>query len=156
MMATASDLTAVLRAHTLKPVFRALTAVVALAMISTSVSAALQHVHAYAGHKHADHEHGLASHVHVAGAHHDGADDREHGGNARLEACDPAVHAVSVILAFDVPHPDQAPVPGTVEQVIVAPPKGEWRSLAPTDVRAHSPPRLTDAPLRAPPVVHLT
>ena len=31
---------------------------------------------------------------------------------------------------------------------------GTWRSVTPSDVRAHSPPRLTDAPLRAPPLVH--
>ena len=30
-----------------------------------------------------------------------------------------------------------------------------WRHVTPSDVRAHSPPRLTDAPLRAPPLVHL-
>lgn len=139
--------------------------VVAAAMLSTSGSAAVQHVHAYVDHDHADHHHGPAAHVHAAGAHahapashvdHSDA-DRAHAPEdaARLEGCDPAEHAVSVLFTFVTPQPGHAPVPVTVSSIVL--PSGEpvSRHVTPSDVRAHSPPRLTDAPLRAPPVVHL-
>ncbi len=62
---------------------------------------------------------------------------------------------MSVVFTYVAPHPDHVPAPVTLETIIVAPPEQAWRHVTPSDVRAHSPPRLTDAPLRAPPVVHL-
>lgn len=129
-------------------------------MLSTAGSTVLRHVHAYADHDHADHHHGPAAHGHSAVAHAH-APDRDapdaHGPDdaARLEGCDPGEHAVSVVFTYVAPHPDHAPVPVTLETILVAPPAQAWRHVTPSDVRAHSPPRLTDAPLRAPPVVHL-
>ncbi|MGE3959878.1 MAG: hypothetical protein AB7H96_24415 [Vicinamibacterales bacterium] len=133
-------------------------------MLSTSGSAAFQHVHAYAGHEHAEHQHGVAVHVHAVSAplvvdhvidhaDHPGPDAPASG--ARLEGCDPGAHAVSVAFKYVTPQPEHPPIPVTVDVVVVAPPEHAWCRIAPSHVRAHSPPRLTDAPLRAPPVVHL-
>jgi hypothetical protein len=139
---------------------RVFAAVVAVAMLSTSGSAALQHVHAYIDHDHAEHHHGPASHRHAAVAHSHAPDSHAPDSQApdraaRLEGCDPGRHAVSVVFTYVAPQPDHAPAPVTLETIIVAPPEQAGRDVTPSDVRAHSPPRLTDAPLRAPPVVHL-
>jgi hypothetical protein len=135
------------------------------AMLSTSGSAAFQHVHAYAGHEHAEHQHGVAAHVHAvtsspavdhAGDHADHPDHPDSdapASAARLEGCDPGTHAVSIAFTCVAPHPEHPPVPVSVDAVIVAPPEQACCRLAPSHVRAHSPPRLTDAPLRAPPVL---
>ena len=144
----------------LPAVQRVLAAVVAVAMLSTSGSAAWQHVHAYVDHDHADHHHGPASHGHSAVAHAHAADSHAPDShapddNARLEGCDPGEHAVSVVFTYVAPHPGHVPAPVTLETILGAPPEQAWRHVTPSDVRAHSPPRLTDAPLRAPPVVHL-
>ncbi len=76
-------------------------------------------------------------------------------GATRLEGCDPGSHAVAVVFTYVAPHPDHVPAPVPLEAILVAPPAPAWRHVTPSDVRAHSPPRLTDTPLRAPPVVHL-
>jgi hypothetical protein len=134
---------------------RVLAAVLALAMLSTSGSAELPHVHPYVDHDHADHHHGPVSHGHAAVAHAHDTDQPAPDDAARLEGCDPGEHAVSVVFTYLAPHPDYVPAPVTLETIRVAPPEQVWRHMTPSDVRAHSPPRLTDAPLRAPPVVHL-
>lgn len=147
-------------ALTLLLVLRAVSTIVAVALLAISASAGLQHVHAYADHGHPDHDHGPAVHAHVAMGH-DAADHAappdsgltEHG--ARFEGCDPGAHAVSVAFKYVTPQPEHPPLPVTVDVVVVAPPEHAWCRIAPSHVRAHSPPRLTDAPLRAPPVVHL-
>jgi len=133
-------------------VHRVLAALVAVAMLSTSGSAVWQHVHAYAGHDHPDHHHGPASHSHVADRHTRAESQDE---TARLEGCDPGEHAVSVVFTYVAPQPDHAPVPVVLATLVVPRPEQPWREVVPSDVRAHSPPRLTDAPLRAPPLVHL-
>lgn len=134
--------------------FRALAALVAAALLSTSGSAVVQHVHGYAGHDHDDHHHGLAAHVHAptVHVHHTGTDDAAH--TAELEACDPGQHAVSVQFVCGAPEPNPARVAVTVEAVQPSPALAVWCAIAPRDVRAHGPPRFTDAPPRAPPVVH--
>jgi hypothetical protein len=134
---------------------RLLAAVVAVAMLSTLGSAASQHVHAYIEHDHPDHHHGPAAHEHSTVAHPHAQDSRTQDDAARLEGCDPGEHAVSVVFTYVAPHPDHVPAPVTLETILVAPPEQAWRHVTPSDVRAHSPPRVTDAPLRAPPVVHL-
>ncbi len=123
-------------------------------MLSTSGSAALQHVHAYVDHGHADHHHGPASHGHSAVTHAPAHDAHAPDDAARIEGCDPGEHAVSVVFAYVTPHPGHVSAPATVETILMAPPDQAWRQATKSDVRAHSPPRLTDAPLRAPPVVH--
>lgn len=154
------DLTGTGVPHRLPEVHRVIAALVAVAMLSTSGSAALQHVHAYVEHDHADHHHGPASHGHSAVAHAQAPDSHAPDShapddNARLEGCDPGEHAVSVVFTYVAPQPDHVPAPVTLETILVAPSEQAWRQVTPSDVRAHSPPRLTDAPLRAPPVVHL-
>jgi hypothetical protein len=134
-------------------VHRVFSALVAVAMLSTSGSAALRHVHAYVDHDHADHHHGPASHGHSAVAHSHAPDSHAPHDAARLERCDPGEHAVSMVYTYVAPHPDHVPAPVRLETIIVAPPEQAWRQVTPSDVRAHSPPRLTDAPLRAPPLV---
>lgn len=135
-------------------VFRALAALVAAAMLSTSGTAAVQHVHGYADHPHDDHHHGLAAHVHAAPVtvRHTDARATEH--SATVEACDPGQHAVSVQFVCGVLDPNPVLVAVRVEAVLLASPLAHWSASAPRDVRAHGPPRLTDAPPRAPPVVH--
>jgi hypothetical protein len=131
-------------------VHRVLAAVVAVAMLLTSGSAVWQHVHAYIDHDHADHHHGPASHGHSMAAHPHAPDDA-----VRLEGCDPGKHAVSAVFTCVAPQPGHVPAPVTLDSIVATPPEQAWRHGTPSDVRAHSPPRLTDAPLRAPPVVHL-
>lgn len=153
------DLTPTGVPHRLHPVHRVFRLLVAAAMLSTSGSVALQHVHAYSDHDHADHHHGPASHAHghAARVHRHGAPDANahppHGA-ARLEDCDPGEHAVSLVFTYVAPQSDHVLGPVTLATIVVTPPEQAWRHAAPSDVRAHSPPRLTDAPLRAPPVVH--
>jgi hypothetical protein len=136
------------------PVLRAVVAIVAVAMLTISGSSALQHVHAYADHDHADHRHGLASHAHTPPVPQHQHDSEGPDGAAQLEGCDPGAHAVSVVFTGVAPRPEPAPVPLTLATVVVTSPDQVWRCVTPSDVRAHSPPRLTDAPLRAPPLVH--
>ena len=124
-------------------------------MLSISGSAALQHVHAYTGHGHEAHDddHGPAAHAHPVdvGDHHESAD--AFADHVEIESCDPAEHAVSLRFVSAPPEPDHVPALVAVAVVAMAPPAAVWSSAAPSDVRAHSPPRLTDAPLRAPPLV---
>jgi hypothetical protein len=136
-------------------VHRVLAALVAVAMLSTSWSAPTQHVHAYVDHDHADHHHGPASHGHSTAAHPHAPDFHAPHDAAQLERCDPGQHAVSLAYTCVAPHPDHVPAPVRLETTIVVPPERAWRHVTPFDVRAHSPPRLTDAPLRAPPLVYL-
>lgn len=142
--------------HTLAVVLRAVSAIVAAAMLSIPGSAVLRHVHVYADHDHADHndDHGPAAHAHPvdAGDHHGPAGTS--ADHVEIEGCDPGQHAVS--LRFVSAPPESAHVPALVAVAAVAtpPPVAVWSAAALSDVRAHSPPRLTDAPLRAPPLVH--
>lgn len=122
-------------------------------MLSTS-ALPLLHVHAYVDHDHPEHHHGPASHEHSAAAHPHAWDSHAPDDATQLEDCDPDAHAVAVVFTCVAPHPDRVPAPVALATIIVAPPEQVWRHLTPSDVRAHSPPRLTDAPLRAPPVVH--
>lgn len=62
---------------------------------------------------------------------------------------------MAVVFTSVAPQPGHVPVPVPLDPVIVTPPELAWRHAAPSDVRAHSPPRLTDGPLRAPPLVPL-
>jgi hypothetical protein len=124
-------------------------------MLSISGSAALQHVHAYVEHDHAEHHHGPASHEHSAVAHSHAPESNPPDDTAQLDGCDPGEHAVSVVFTYVTPQTDHGPASVTLETIVMAPPQQARRHVTPSDVRVHSPPRLTDAPLRAPPVVHL-
>jgi len=126
-------------------------------MLSISGSAALQHVHAHSDHDHdhADHDddHGPAAHTHpVAVGDHDGPADPS-ADHAEIEGCDPGQHAVTLRFVSAPPQPCHVPALVAVVAVAMAPPAAVRFAAAPSDVRAHSPPRITDAPLRAPPLV---
>ncbi len=124
-------------------------------MLSISGSAALQHVHAYSDHDHADHDddHGPAAHTHpVAVGDHDGPADPS-AGHAEIEGCDPGQHAVTLRFGSAPPQPGHVPALVAAVAVAMAPPAAVWSAAAPSDVRAHSPPRVSDAPPRAPPLV---
>lgn len=128
--------------------------VVAVAVLSMSSSASLLHVHASPGHAHEAHHHGPAAHSHAPVAHrdHHGA---AHGGGAEIEACDSADHVVPLAFTGVAVEPGDGPLPDTFDSRVLATSGTSAAAVAPSDVRAHSPPRLTDAPLRAPPIPHL-
>lgn len=127
--------------------------VVAVAVLSMSASASLLHVHASAGHEHAAHHHSPAAHSHAPVAHHHHA--AAHGSGAEIEACDPADHVVPLAFTGVAVEPGDGPLPDTFDSRVLATSGTSAAAVAPSDVRAHSPPRLTDAPLRAPPIPHL-
>jgi len=136
-------------------VIRVVTIVLALAALAASGPLRMLHVHGYEEHDHPDHHHGPAAHSHTAARplHQDVRTGD--AGAIRLESCDPGAHVVPVAFTCVPPLRPHVPVvePTVVAQIRLPP-------VAPTsfpvsDTRAHSPPRLTDAPLRAPPLVHL-
>jgi hypothetical protein len=130
---------------------RLIATVAVTALLTISGSAALQHVHAYGDHDHAEHQHGLAAHVHTASVHHH--DEGGQTSTPSIEGCEPGAHAVSVVFAYVAPQPDHAPVPAVIDVFAFVPALTPLRAIPLADVRAHSPPRITDAPLRAPPLV---
>ena len=131
-------------------------------MLSMSASAALLHVHASAGHEHAEHHHGPAAHSHAPVVHqhrHQREHRHEHeaarGDGTQIEPCAAADHVVP--LAFTCVAAGQVDVPlqEACDATLLATPSTSVVAVVPSDVRAHSPPRITDAPLRAPPIAHL-
>ena len=140
-------------------VFRGVAAVVAVAMLSMSASAALLHVHASAGHEHAEHHHGPAAHSHAPVVHqHRHPHQHEtatHGNGVEIEPCDPGDHVVPMVFACVAVESLDAPLPEMCGASVLAIPSTSAVAVVPSDVRAHSPPRITDAPLRAPPIAHL-
>lgn len=126
----------------------------ALAALLASRPASMQHVHVYEGHDHPEHHHGPAAHSHEQAdphRHHDEIPAATSG--HRLESCDPGEHVVPVVFTCVSPTAQQAPLADVAVVGRVNPPDVVRCCATLSDVRAHSPPRLTDAPLRAPPVV---
>jgi hypothetical protein len=114
------------------------------------------HVHAYEGHDHPDHHHGPAAHSHDAlidHADHTATAPADQG-SVRLGSCDPSEHVVPFAFTCVSPTVHHVLGVGTAVPAVLAPNVLRCCRILPRDVRAHSPPRLTDAPLRAPPVVH--
>ena len=72
-----------------------------------------------------------------------------------IEACDPADHVVPLAFTCVAAGQVDLPLPDTFDAGALATPSTSTVAVAPADVRAHSPPRITDAPLRAPPIAHL-
>jgi hypothetical protein len=135
-------------------VIRVFTMLAALAALAASGPVSMLHVHAYEGHDHPDHHHGPAAHSHDEADHDRHRDESPGATSIHLESCDPGEHAVPVVFTCVSPIAHQAPLAdGAVAVLIVAPDVASCCATL-SDVRAHSPPRLTDAPLRAPPVVH--
>jgi hypothetical protein len=113
------------------------------------LSLPLLHVHLYGDHDHAEHHHGPAFHVHEHA-------QAQSVGSAvprgpLLGPCAPDAH-VAARTATLATSPDSLVVPALAPAVTVAanpvPPRP---FMARPEVRAHSPPGLTDSPLRAPP-----
>ncbi|MEQ1897018.1 MAG: hypothetical protein ABL971_06465 [Vicinamibacterales bacterium] len=135
--------------------FRGVAIVVAVAMLSMSASAALLHVHASAGHEHAEHHHGPAAHSHASVVHHHQHAGAAHRDGSEIEPCDPADHVVPLAFTCVAAGQVDVPLPEAFDAGVLATPSTSTVAVAPSDVRAHSPPRITDAPLRAPPIAHL-
>jgi hypothetical protein len=140
-------------------VFRAVATILVVAALSVFGSASALHVHVYADHDHPDHHHGPAAHSHVT-THQHGVHPDVHGAvegvdesSARIESCDPAAHSTPVVFTCVSAHAPNPPLVSATVTVPLAPPVQRWRRVTPSDVRAHSPPGLTDSPLRAPPLV---
>ena len=133
--------------HTLWPVHRSLVLLLIPALLSTWGVVPSLHTHVYEDHDHPEHHHGLAAHDH------DAAPVADEHGTAVLEECDPGNHTVSYAFVCAAPpqvHAGDAEVtlPGTP---IAEPPiAGRIRH---TDVRVHGPPRRTQSPPRAPPLI---
>jgi hypothetical protein len=130
-------------------VTRCLTALACGAWLAVAGSLPLLHVHVDAGHEHRAHRHGPAMHGHAP--HGVGAPDAAGREERRLGPCDPGDHAVS-LSAVRATATTGAPVfvaPALTTTLFAL--DAEAPAAAPRDVRAHSPPRLSDGPLRAPP-----
>jgi hypothetical protein len=86
-------------------------------------------VHSSGDYAHAAHHHGLAAHTHQLAVHH---------------------HVISQVFTFEAPGSMNATAPGVVKIFGTLPLCADAVVVTVFDVRAHRPPRLTDAPLRAP------
>ncbi|MGE0257050.1 MAG: hypothetical protein AB7T39_20845 [Alphaproteobacteria bacterium] len=127
---------------------------VAVAVLSMPGSTALLHVHTSAGHEHAEHHHGPAAHSHASVAHHHQHETATPGNGTAVESCDPGDHVVPMVFACVAGGQVDVPLPEVVAANALTTPQTTPVVLTPADVRAHSPPRITDAPLRAPPPTH--
>lgn len=142
-----------MRAHTLGPVIRLVTTYLVLLALPATIAVSVLHVHAYEGHDHPDHRHGPAAHSHEAASHHRHQDEGT-GDGVRIQACSAGAHAVAAVFTCVASTCHQAPPVEAAVLVGGSLPPPVTPRVNITDVRAHSPPRLTDAPLRAPPLVH--
>jgi hypothetical protein len=142
---------AAVRCARLAAVVRHLAAVACVAWLVAAGSLPTLHVHASGDHEHVEHHGGPGFHLHrrpieaaPAGA----------PASRRVAPCDPGEHALSLsatAMAGKEGLP-QGPGPAATSHVMAI--DGSPLAATPRDVRAHSPPRLSDGPLRAPPVVH--
>jgi hypothetical protein len=141
------------RDHTLPAVTRALTIALAAAVAASGMLTTL-HVHGYGAHRHAEHRHGPAAHGHVGEAAADSHDAaRPHDpAVARIEPCRPGAHVVPVAGSGVSTGLQHAPAADRAGVLHVGLPTAARSRVAAPDARAHSPPRLTDGPLRAPPL----
>ena len=132
---------------------RLITILACAALLVSNESLPLLHVHVYADHDHPTHQHGPAFHGHGHGAIDHHAPARASTG-ARVAPCEPDAHVLSLRAVAAVPttlsvHIACSAVTPFLVGEVSAPPL-EARD----EVRAHSPPGLTDSPLRAPPPSH--
>jgi hypothetical protein len=132
---------------------RLITILACVALLAGNESLPLLHVHDYSDHDHPTHQHGPAFHSHErALTDHHAPAPASHG--AQFAPCEPDAHVLSLAAVAATPpsqhvHVAAAPV-ALFAFTRVAPPPLEARD----EVRAHSPPGLTDSPLRAPPSSH--
>ena len=130
-----------------------ITILACVALLVGNESLPLLHVHDYADHDHPAHQHGPAfhGHEHAATNHHEPSAP---SGGAHIAPCEPDAHVLALAAVAATPAPQHVHVVATPVTLFaftrVAPPPLEPRD----EVRAHSPPGLTDSPLRAPPTCH--
>lgn len=130
---------------------RGLSLIAGAALLAVSAPVSALHVHVYDAHDHEEHHHGPAAHSHAPGR---ASGASSHHGVPIAKACDPGGHVLSLVFTCVQPAPHGSD-PVVVPTAAWSDPAPEGRPVsAPRDVRAHSPPRLTDAPVRAPPAVH--
>ena len=132
---------------------RLITILACAALLVSNESLPLLHVHVYADHDHPTHQHGPAFHGHGHSASDDHAPAVASTG-ARVAPCEPDAHVLSLRAVVAAPttvsvHIVASPAAPFVVGEVPAPPL-EARD----EVRVHSPPGLTDSPLRAPPPSH--
>lgn len=136
--------------YTLGLVRRVTAALAGLALILTTGPASGLHIHAYADHDHPEHHHGPAPHDH--GPEHRAAvaspDDTSH-----VEGCDPSWHALSLTFVCAAPPQSHTADAESVTLAVIVLAATVAAAIAVTDVRAHGPPSLTQAPPRAPPPI---
>jgi hypothetical protein len=154
-MSRTSELTQATVADRLRTVFRIVTVIVCAAILTISGSLPDNHVHSYTGHEHAEHHHAPASHPHDAAVHRYQSQPDPAGPAAHIEDCDPGGHAVYLTFACSSSEQAQAPFPALADTHCVQVPVHTWVAMTPSDVRAHGPPPFANAPLRAPPPIHL-
>jgi hypothetical protein len=129
---------------------RSSTILACAALLAGNALLPLLHVHAYADHDHPTHEHGPALHAHGHRAidHHPRAATST---GTFVAPCEPDAHVLSLRAVAATPtslsvHIAVSPVAPFLVREVSAP-LLEGRD----EVRAHSPPGLSDSPLRAPP-----
>ena len=135
--------------------------VLSQALVVSTATGSLLHVHDYTGHDHPDHHHGPASHEHhvyYAVEHREDHHDEEerHGGPvASGDSCDPGRHAVAVTMGCAHVPQLQLTIAELPGPAIFAPSTTVRSSIPITDVRVHGPPFDTRSPSRGPPLIAL-
>jgi hypothetical protein len=128
---------------------RAVAIALGAALVWSWGSGPARHVHVYTDHDHPEHHHGPAAHEHPAALPH------PEDGAAHLEACDQALHAVSVSPGLTCE--PSSPVLGIdgdfVTPSIVHPERSSHRAVHLILVRAHGPPARGRTSPRAPPQI---
>jgi hypothetical protein len=121
-----------------------------VALILANGALPLAHVHLYDDHDHAEHHHGPALHGHEQATHpHPALPARP--SNPLVGPCAPDAHIVALTATLAT-SPTTLVVPAIAPApTVVANPAPARAFVSNPEVRAHSPPGLTDSPLRAPP-----
>ena len=113
----------------------------------------LLHVHVYADHDHPTHHHGPAFHDHAPSAvdHHASAGSST---GAHFAPCEPDAHVLSLRAVAATPTPLSVHIAASPVAPFLVSEVSEPLLESRDEVRTHSPPGLTDSPLRAPPPSH--
>jgi hypothetical protein len=125
---------------------RAGAALLAVLLLATFGPSTSLHVHRDAGRHAGRHHHGPAAHTHAPRVHHDAP-----GATAHLVASDEEHAELIAVGQASTQQDSQRVAPAVVTAVYIAEqPPSAVRSVW-LDERAHGPPQLPNAPLRAPP-----
>jgi hypothetical protein len=131
-------------------VHRIAAVLVGVVLLVGNLALPLLHVHLYGDHDHAEHHHGPALHGHEHATQSHPVRRGEPAGPL-MGPCEPDAHVLALTATL-APSPDQVFVPAIAPATtVVANPAPPRPFVTRLEVRAHSPPGLTDSPLRAPP-----